>query len=257
MLRCGPAATWTAALILSMGSSWASAEGLGFKVAFSNCEEFVGEGPVALAPAQKLVPQGFTVAASSMGQAAIVVRMTRCEAAKVESTRAIPTTLSQIGVNIVSPDGAGMVDTYALIYVTNNQFLAEALDRIGVRTSYEPSMTYEYSRNDAGNGGVLYGAVPHANVAAYFLYGPATEPAPNTQRLLIANWWHGAGDSARVRLQTTFPAVSFGASNVTLYTSKFSALGQLIGGNVYGNFSMVALRGVYAGAEMIVTDSRR
>ena len=260
MLRYGPVTAWTVVLILAISPSRASADGLGFKVAFSNCEEFVGEGPVALAPAQRLVPSGYAVTASSPDHAPIVVRMIRCEAAKVDGTRAVPTTISQIGVKIVSPDGTGAIDTYTLIYVTNSPFLAEALDRIGVPASYDPAITYEYTRNGAGNGGMLYGAVPYANVAnvaAYFLHGPETEPAPNSQRLFIANWWHGAGDAARVRLQTTFPAISFGASNVTLYTSAFSALGQLIGGNAFGNFSMLALRGVYAGAEMIVTDAGR
>jgi hypothetical protein len=257
MLRYGSATALTAVLSLAMSSSGASIDGLSFKVAFSNCEEFVGEGPVALAPAQRLVAQGYAITAASPGQAPIVVRMTRCEAAKVDGTRAVPTIISQIGVNIVSPDGTGTINTYTLICATNNPFLAEALDRIGVPTSYDPAITYEYTRNDAGNGGVLYGAVPDANVPAYFLYGAETEPAPNTQRLLIANWWRGTGDPARVRQQTTFPAISFGASEVTLYTSAFSPLGQLIGGNTYGNFSILALRGVYASAEMIVTGEGR
>jgi hypothetical protein len=257
MLRYGPAIALTVVQTLAIGPSWASADGLSFKVAFSNCEEFVGEGPVALAPAQRHVPQGYAITAASGGQAPIVVRMTRCEAVKVDGTRAVPTTISQIGVNIVSPDGTGTINNYMLIYVTNNPFLAEALDRIGVPATYNPAITYEYTRNDAGNGGVLYGAVPDANVPAYFLYGPETDPAPNTQCVFIANWWRGTGDRARVRQQTTFPAISFGVSNVTLYTSTVSALGELIGGNAYGNFSMLAVRGVYATAEMIVTDSER
>jgi hypothetical protein len=255
MLRYGPATELTVVLGLATGYSGASADGLSFSVAFSNCEEFVGEGPVALASAQKLVPQGYPIAAASPGQAPIVVRMTRCEAAKVDGTRAVPTTISQVGVNIVSPDGTGTINSYTLIYVTNNPFLAEALARIGVPASYDPAIAYEYTRNDAGNGGVLYGAVADANVPAYFLYGPETEPAPNTQFRFIANSWHGTGDLARVRQQTTFPAISFGdASNVTLYTSTHSVLGQLIGGNAYGNFSILALRGVYASAEMTVTE---
>jgi hypothetical protein len=255
MLRYGPATVLTVVLSLVMSSSGASIDGLSFKVAFSNCEEFVGEGPVALAPAQKLVPQGYAITAVSPEQAPIVVRMTQCEAAKVDGTRAVPTIISQIGVNIVSPDGTGTTNNYTLICATNNPFLAEALDRIGVPASYDPGITYEYTRND--NGGVLYGAVPDTNVPPYFLYGAETEPVPNTQRLFIANWWRGTGDLARVRQQTTFPAISFGASNVALYTSTFSPLGQLVGGNTYGNFSIVAVRGVYASAEMIVTGSGR
>jgi hypothetical protein len=83
------------------------------------------------------------------------------------------------------------------------------------------------------------------------LYGPETEPAPNSQQVFVANWWFGT--PVKVRQQTTFPAISFGTSNVTLYTSAVSPLGQLIGGNAYGDFSVLALRGEYANAEMVVS----
>jgi hypothetical protein len=254
----GLATTLTVALgLMAMTPSVASADSLSFKVGFSNCEEFVGEGPVALEPAQRLVGPGYIVTATPLGEATIVVRMSRCEAVKVDGTRAVPTIISQIGINIASPDRTGTVNNYTLIYVTNNPFLSEALDHIGVPASYDPTITYEYTPDGQGKGGVLYGAVPNANVPAYFFYGQETEPQPNTQRVFTANWWNGTGDPTRVRQQTTFPAISFGTANVTLYTSAFSALGQLIAGNVYGNFSMLGSRGVYASAEMIVSASGR
>jgi hypothetical protein len=243
--------------LTAMTPSVAPAESLSFKVGFSNCEEFIGEGPVAMELAQRFVPPGYIIAATPPGHAPIVVQMTRCEAVKVDGTRAVPTTISQIGVNIASPDGTGTINNYTLIYVTNNPFLAEALDRVGVPASYDPTITYEYTPDGKGKGGVVYGAVPNANVAAYFFYGQETEPPPNTQHLFTANWWFGTADPTRVRQQTTFPAISFGTSNVTLYTSAFSALGQLIAGNVYGNFSILGSRGVYASAEMIVSASGR
>ena len=256
MLRHGPARALTVVLsLMAISLSGATADGLSFKVAFSNCYEFVGEGPVALDQAQRFVPQDYVITTTASAQAEIVVRMTRCEAVKVDGTRAIPTIISQIGINIVSPDGTGTINNYTLIHATNNPFLAEALDRIGVPASYDPTIAYEYAHNDTDNGGVLYGAVPAANVSAYFLYGLETEPPPNAPQPFIANWWYGTGD--RVRQQTAFPAISFGASHVTLYTSAFSALGQLIGGNAYANFSILALRGVYPSSEMIVTDYGR
>jgi hypothetical protein len=251
MLRYGPAA----ALTMVLGISATSADAHSFKVEFANCTEFVGEGPVSLPLAQRLVPSGYVIMATSSGQASIVVRITNCEAIQVDRTPAVPTTISQVGINIVSLDGTGTINNYMLIYVTNNPFLAEALQRTGVPANYDPAITYEYRRDSTGTGGVLYGAVPDANVPAYFLYGTETEPPPNTQQLFIANWWHG--EVLRVRQQTTFPAISFGTSNVTLYTSEFSPLGQLIGGNAYGNFSILALRGVYASAEMIVSTPGR
>jgi hypothetical protein len=251
MVRCGLAAT----LALALSLSAAHAGDPGFKVAFSNCTEFAGEGFVPLPPAQKLVPPEYLITAASPGQAPIVVRITQCEAVQVDRAPAVPTIISQIGINIVSPDGTGTINNYMLIYVTNNRFLAEAFERIGVPASYDPTITSEYTRDTTGNGGVLYGAVPNAGIPAYFLYGPETEPPPNTQQLFIANWWHGT--SIRVRQQTTFPAISFGTSSVTLYTSAVSPLGQLIGGNAYDRFSVLALRGEYASAEMVVSSARR
>lgn len=251
MVRYGSAMVLTMALSLSA----AHANGLSFKVEFSNCTEFAGEGFVPLPQAQSLVPPSYMIAAISPGQAPIVARITKCDAVQVDRTPAIPTTISQIGINIVSPDGTGTINNYLLIYVTNNAFLARALEGIGVPVSYDETITYEYTRDSTGNGGVLYGAVPNASVPAYFFYGRETEPPPNTQQIFVANWWHGS--PTRVRQQTTFPAISFGTSNVTLYTSGLSPLGQLIGGNAYDNFSVLALRGEYASAEMIVSASER
>jgi hypothetical protein len=246
MLRYGSAVALT--MVLSVSAT--CADGQSFNVEFANCTEFVGQGPVPLPLAQRLVPAGYVITAVSSGQAAIVVRITNCEAVQVDRTRAVPTTISQIGINIASPDGTGTVNNYLLAYVTNSPFLAEALQRIGVPAAYDPTITYEYRRDSTGSGGVLYGAVAEANVPAYFFYGTETEPPPNTQQQFVANWWHG--EFSRVRQQTAFPAISFGTAKVTLYTSTLSPLGQLIGGNAYGGFSILALRAVYAGAEMIV-----
>ena len=247
MLRCGLVGAITIALCLSA----AHADNPGVKVAFSNCTEFAGEGYVPLAQAQNLVPPGYVITATSPGQAPIVVRITNCAGVQVNRSPAEPTIISQIGINVVSPDGTGTINNYLLIYVTNNPALVEALGFFGVPAHYDPNITYEYTRNNVGNGGVLYGAVPDGGIPAYFLYGPETEPAPNSQQLFIANWWFGT--PVKVRQQTTFPAISFGTSNVTLYTSAVSPLGQLIGGNAYGDFSVLALRGEYANAEMVVS----
>jgi hypothetical protein len=247
MLRYGSTVTLT--IVLS--ASAIRADSHSFNVEFANCTEFIGQGPAPLPLAQRLVPSGYVVAAISPERASIVVRITNCEAVQVDRTRAAPTTISQIGINIVSPDGTGSINNYLLAYVTNNPFLAEALQHIDVPANYDPTITYEYRRDTTGSGGVLYGAVADASVPAWFFYGTETEPPPNTQQPFVANWWHG--EFMRVRQQTTFPAISFGTAKITLYTSTLSPLGQLIGGNAYGDFSILALRGVYGSAEMIVS----
>lgn len=237
-----------------VGASSALADDASFTVNFTNCTEFAGEGYVPLANAQPLVPAGYTINASS-GQAPIVVRTTSCQGVQVDRSPTLPAIVSQIGINVVSPDGTGTINNYTALYVTNNVFLVRAFRRSGVPAVFDPEISYEYTLNAASTGGVLYEAVPTGGGAAYFLYGPETEPAPNSAQLFIANWWYGP--KAAVRQQTTIPAISFGTSSVVLYTSNKSALGKLIGGNSYGNFSVLSLRGEFSNAQMIVTGSSR
>jgi hypothetical protein len=103
----------------------AVAETGSFTVHFAGCTEFAGWGPVSLAEAQPLVPAGYVIAGAAMGQAAIVVRATSCLGVAVGQSPAQPTELSQIGINLVAPDGTGDINNYTVIYVTNNQALAE------------------------------------------------------------------------------------------------------------------------------------
>jgi len=223
-----------------------------FKVAFMNCTEFAGEGYASLAVAQKLVPAGYTITNASSGQAPIVVRMTNCGSVQVNGGSSQPTTISQIGVNVVSPDGTGTINNYMALYVTNNPQLVAAFQGAGIPATLDPLIAYEYTSNDSGDG-ALYGAVSPREFGPYFLYGLETDPPQNSAKQFIANWWYGP--HAAIRQQTTFPAISFGASSVALYTSKASPLGQLIGGNVYSGFTLLSVRGVYSLAKMVVAPS--
>jgi hypothetical protein len=54
-------------------------------------------------------------------------------------------------------------------------------------------------------------------------------------------------------MATDFPDIAFGTADETLYTSRLSVLGELIGGNAYSSFSTLALHGVYSNAQMTVT----
>lgn len=123
----------------------ASAENRSFTVHFAECTEFVGWGPVSLAKAQPLVPAGYVIAGAAMGQAAIVVRATSCQAVSIGQSPAQPTELSQIGINVVAPDGSGDINNYTIIYVTNNQALAEHFQAAGLPAVFDPQLTYEYT----------------------------------------------------------------------------------------------------------------
>jgi hypothetical protein len=237
-----------AALVLAAPE--AQAGQAAFKVSFMNCTEFAGEGYVSLTIAQKLVPPGYTITKASPGQAPIVVRMTNCASVQVNGGPSQATTIAQIGVNIVSPDGTGAINNYMALYVSNNPQLVASFQKAGVPATLDPQIAYEYTPSDSG-GGVLYGAVSPREFGPFFLYGTETDPPPNSGQPFVTNWWYGA--DAEIRQQTTFPTILFGGSSVALYTSATSPLGQLIGGNVYSNFSVLAARGVYASARMVVT----
>jgi len=245
-------------LVSMLGASFAEAQmDRGFAVDFANCSEFAGEGPVSLGFASPLVPSGYSISVAN-GMANLVVRATSCAKATVNGRFGQPTVLSQIGINIVSPDGTGDINNYTLIYVSNNMALVAAFREAGLPAEYDPQLSYEYSGSTTGNGN-LYVAAGAPGVAPYTIYGPETAPAANSAVVFLANWWYAPRTRpgvVQMRQQTLFPQISFGTSGVTLYTSKESLLGTLIAGNTFNDYSVLALRGVYPAAHMEVTVSR-
>jgi hypothetical protein len=226
-----------------------------FSVDFTNCSEFAGEGPVSLSAASPLVPSEFAINGAQNGTANIVIRATSCASATVDGRNPRPTTLSQIGVNIVAPDGTGDINNYTLVYISNNPFLVASFLAAGLPAKYDPDLTYEFSAPTNANGS-LYVAASSFDSARYFIYGPETAPPPNSATVFLANWWYAPHGDLKMRQQSLFPAISFGTSGVTFYTASTSTLGKLIGGNLFSNFSVLALRGVYPSAHMEVTTSR-
>ncbi len=228
----------------------------GFTVDFTNCTEFAGEGPVSLAKAQPLVPSGFTIAPAGAGKANIVIRATSCASVSVNGHGGEPTELSQIGINIVSPDGTGTINNYTLVYLSNNLELVKNFNEAGLPAKFDPGLTYQFSAAVTGNGNLFVSAGAW-DVPDYFIYGPETAPPANSAEVFLANWWYAPkglfGEVETMRQQSLFPAISFGTSGVTFYTSSTSPLGELVGGNAFGNFSALALRGVYPAAHMDVT----
>jgi hypothetical protein len=245
-------------VVCVFGASFADAPSdRGFAVDFANCSEFAGEGPVSLGVASPLVPTGYSIAVAN-GMANLVVRATSCANATVNGRFGQPTVLSQIGINIVSPDGTGDINNYTLIYVSNSVALVAAFREAGLPAEYDPQLSYEYSGSTTGNGN-LYVAAGAPGVARYTIYGPETAPPANSATVFLANWWYAPRTRTGVvqmRQQTLFPQISFGTSGVTLYTSRESLIGTLIAGNTFNDYSVLALRGVYPAAHMEVTVSR-
>lgn len=235
-----------------LGAPSVSADTPSFKVQFAGCTEFVGWGPVSLAAAQPLVPAGYVIAGATNGQAAIVVRATSCEGVSVDKSPAEATELSQIGINLVAPDGTGDINNYTLIYVTDNRALARHFQNAGLPAVFDPQLTYEFTPDAIGGSGELYVSAAGEDLPSYFLFGTETEPPPKSQQTFLANWWF-TGPEGRMKQSTLFPVISFGTAKVFLYTSNVSLLGKLIDGNTDGNFSILSVRGVYLAATMTVS----
>jgi len=244
------AATVVAVSSLITSTAWADTGS--FTVHFTGCTEFAGWGPVSLAEAQPLLPSGYTIAGAEMGQASIVVRATSCQGVSIGQSAAKPTEISQIGINLVAPDGTGDINNYTVIYVTNNQLLAEHLQVAGWPAVFDPQFAYEYTPGPMETSGELYVAASGQGLPPYFLFGTENDPPPNSQQKFLANWWF-TGHGMKIKQSTSFPAISFGSATVTLYTSNASLLGNLIGGNTASNFSFLSVRGVYPAATMTVS----
>jgi hypothetical protein len=238
------------------GEQVASADTHSFKVQFAGCSEFVGWGPISLAAAQPLVPPGYVIAGAADGQASIVVRATSCETVSVDRSPAQPTELSQVGINLIAPDGTGDINNYTVIYVTNNEALAKRFQIAGLAAIFDPQLTYQHTPDASGQSGQLYVSAAGEELPPYFLFGTETEPPPNSQQRFLANWWF-TGPEGRMKQSTLFPVISFGTAAVSLYTSNISLLGNLIGGNADGNFSFLSVRGIYPAATMTVSLNRQ
>lgn len=175
-----------------------------------------------------------------------MVRATSCLGVAVGQSPAQPTELSQVGINLVAPDGTGDINNYTVIYVTNNQALAEHFQTAGLPAVFDPELTYEYTPGPMETSGELYVAASGQGLPAYFLFGTENEPPPNSQQSFLANWWF-TGHGGKMKQSTSFPVISFGTAAVTLYTSNTSPLGSLIGGNSLEFFLPQRPRGVSDG----------
>jgi len=235
-------------MALAASAAWADSA-RGFTADFSQCTEFAGVGPVNFAKASALVPSVFTtLPVGTTG--GIVVRATSCAGVKVNGVRSIPTNISQIGVEIVPPDGTGDINNYTLIYVSNNPELVLAFHLAGVPAVYDASLTYEFTYDTTGHSGELYVEAEGPGLPAYFLTGTESDPTgPGSD--FKANWWYAGSDTV-VKQASDFPSIAFGAANISLHTDKNSALGQLIGGNTDADYHFFPVRGVYSSAHMQV-----
>ena len=222
----------------------------GFYVDFTECTEFAGVGPVDFARASALVPSVFTtLLVGSTG--GIVVRATNCQGLAVNGGRSVPTSISQIGIEIVPPDGTGDINNFTLLYVSDNPELVRAFRGAGVPALFDPTLTYQFTYDSTGKAGELYVEVESYGLPAYFLSGTETDPtAPGSD--FKANWWYATAKEV-VKQASNFPAIAFGTPSVTFHTDRNRDLGKLIGGNTDSDFHLFPVRGIYPSAHMEVS----
>jgi hypothetical protein len=217
-----------------------------------NCTELIGFGPVPLAAVQPLVPPRFQVVPIVPGNAGLVVRASSCSRVSLDGQGPEPVLVAQIGIAIASPDGTGDINNYSLLYVTNSKRLADALQDAGLPAQWDGAFAYEFTPNAAGSG-ELYVAVSPAG-GPYFLTGNASPP-PGPPSPVVANWWFAARESV-VKMSTSIPGIAYGPSTAVLHTSKFTAIGNLIGGNTDAAFLFLNARGVFASGQLVVSIPR-
>lgn len=221
-------------------------------VVFEDCTEFAGLGPLPAAQIQGLVPAGYSAASFGPGVAGIVARAARCERVSVGGSAPERGTVSQIGINLVSPDGTGDINNYALLYVTDSVRLAERLRRFGLPARLDPKMVYEV--NPAAASLELFIQVHGLEGRSHFLHGSVADPLPGSEFPFLANWWFSSG-AGRMRMSTQIPAFAAGFADVALYTARASDLGDVLAAN-RTVFPLLSLRGKFSHAVMTVTLSR-
>ena len=223
-----------------------------FTVVFEECTEFAGLGPLAATQIDGLVPPAYVPAAFGPGTAGIVARAARCERVSVDGGTAERGTISQVGINLLAPDGTGDINNYTLMLVTDNWRLAERLIRFGLPARLDPKMVYEV--NPAAAALELFVQVDAIGSAPYFLHGSVVDPAPGQVFPFLANWWY-SGRAGRMKMSTAIPAFGAAQADVALYTARDSTLGRTLNANRTG-FPLLSVRGKFAYAVMTVTLSR-
>ena len=221
----------------------------GFTATLRNCTELIGFGPVPFAPARSLVPGSYTLVPFN-GSAGLVVRASRCEGVGVGGSPQRPAIVAQVGIAVISPDGTGDINNYTLLYATDDEQLAQALNQSGLPAVLDRALAYEFTPDSSGHG-ELYVAVSPSLQPAWFLTG-AADPPPSGGAPVVANWWFNGGRGV-LKMATSIPSISYGAANFSLHTSKFSILGGLIGGNTDASFVFFNARGAFGGGSFVAT----
>lgn len=189
-----------------------------FDVDFSTCTEMASLTPVPIANIRPLVPAQYAIANEANGTGFVVVRVASCGGVKINGANIGPGTVAQVGVNLVSPDGAGDLDNYTLYYDTTSAVLTARLRAFGFESRWLPGIQYTTT------GTSLAINVPGRG---YSVSGPVVPPSgPGVP--FVADWW-SASRSSESKTATTLGSIQFSTAHMTIATHPASALRQIIG----------------------------
>jgi hypothetical protein len=217
-----------------------------FDVNFSGCAEFAGIGQVPFANARPLVPSHYALAGDG-AHALLVVRVSHCSGTAIDGYARGDTTVSQIGISVIGQDPTADINNYTLAYVTDQAALHLRFIAAGLDADRALALRFGLSKT-----GMLDVASLSLHTPAFQVQGFATPPSASPVTF-VASWW-ADGSYGVVRSRTTFPAIRFGTSTVTLTTPARSTLGKLIGGTSF-TFALLDSYNTFANAHMEVRDT--
>jgi len=222
-----------------------------FDVDFSGCREFAGIGSVPEANARPLVPAHFALApGGDANSAVVVVRVSDCSGTAVDGHQPAAARVSQIGISVTGTgtDPTADINNYALWYATDLGLLQAKLTAAGVSADVDQGVAFQLAPNSCTTGNLKVGASPP--------HGPSftacgTTTASTGSPVPFTATWYEDTNAGTVAMRTTFPAIRFGMSQMTLTTPAGSALADLIGGTTL-TFPFLDSYNTFATAHMTV-----
>ncbi len=220
-----------------------------FTVDFDDCQEFAGLYPVPIANVAPHVPAQYTIASFDGVTASVVFRTAYCEGIAIDGGPSRSGIVSQIGVNVLPPEGEGDINNYTIHYGTDRRRLARKLRRAGVNAKFIPNLEFDYDDSDGTGEYFIENPRPQF---AHVISGPASDPPPEQEPIpFVANWWK-FGYAGDVVMETSIDELFQGdASQVLVTTTPNSLVADLLGGTVSAP-TVFAIRGIIPEAVMDV-----
>lgn len=230
------------------GESSAALSTTTFDVDFTDCHDYAGLAPVPTKNVASYVPAPYTIAEPAPGTANVVVRSVWCRTSSIDPK---PSVVTQIGVNIVSPDGTGDINNFTVFYLTTSHALAAGLRRAGVPADVDEDLVFRWTSTDATHAHLVVSNdddVQPPFVIDSIVGAPGTFPVD-----FVANWYVAHGKHQE-EMHSTYPGILFGGNSptVTVHTPRHSGLGKMLGSDT-GTFTSLSVFNAIPSSHMHVS----